>query len=106
MFTFKKSQLPLFSLPQTKQESDAISEQEAMLDHEYHAREVHPQNRRLWSSNVPWIFTTIALTIYISVFKQPLQDHRGPWSPTDAGKSLLAARKDHFLLTVQYLLVL
>jgi hypothetical protein len=88
MFMFKKSKLRLLPLAQENLENDEISERGAMLDHEY--PESKPQSRswRIWSSNVPWILTTIAMSLYIFIFAPSPQKNHAPWSHTDIGKFL------------------
>jgi hypothetical protein len=85
---FKKSKLGLLPLAQENPENDETSERGAMLDHEYPESKPRSQSRRIWSSNVPWILTTIAMSLYIFIFAPSPQKNDAPWSHTDIGKFL------------------
>ena len=90
MFKIKQSSsiLPLTQESEEKYGDSGDSEQSSMLDHHDDYLEPKSQSRswRLWSSNVPWILTTIGLTIYIFISRPPKEDHHVAWSPTDVGK--------------------
>jgi hypothetical protein len=83
MFTFKKSKLGLLPVAQEDQEDET---REAMLGHEYMERKPQSRIRRILNSNVPWIITTVALSIYIFVFAPSPQLKKVAWSPTDVGE--------------------
>jgi hypothetical protein len=112
MFTFKKNLSGILPLAQDVEDKDGASEQSTMLDHEdYMTRKPPSRARRLWTSNVPWIVTTIVLSLYIllvipttkgtsqvdkvvqpecKVQQKSEPQHQTqvptPWSPTDASK--------------------
>ena len=94
MFTFKKPNPGILPLTQENKESDEISEREAMLDHEYPGTKPRSRSRRILSSNIPWILTTIALSIYIFVHNPSQRGGREPWSPTDVGKYISMIKKE------------
>jgi hypothetical protein len=86
MFMFKKSTPGLLPIAKESQEEDSSSERDAMLDHEYQERSSRSRSRQIWSSNVPWILTTIALSLYIFISHPSPHKNDTPWSPTDVGK--------------------
>jgi hypothetical protein len=86
MFMFKKSKLGLLPLAQENKENDETFEREAMLNHEHVESRPRSRSQRVWSSNVPWIITTMALSLYILISAPSLQKNHAPWSPTDVGK--------------------
>jgi hypothetical protein len=86
MFPFKKSEGALLPLAQEDLDEEQSFERTTMLNHEYQDRKPQSRLQRLCSSNIPWIFTTVAALIYIFVFNPPTQKNLTPWSPTDAGE--------------------
>jgi hypothetical protein len=86
MFMFKKPKPGLLPLSQENKEIDEMSERDAMLDHDYLGTKPLSRSRRIWSSNIPWILTTIGLSIYIFTLHSSQQKTQEPWSPTDVGK--------------------
>jgi hypothetical protein len=89
MFSFKKSSRGLLPLSQDSEEKDSASEQSSMLDEEYLERTTPSKSWRLWTSNVPWILTTVALSLYILFFTPSAKKNDVAWSPTDASKLTL-----------------
>jgi len=104
MFSFNKSEWGQLPLAQEDEESDALSE--AMLDHEYPERKTHSRIWRVCTSNIPWIFTTLALLLYIFIFAPIPQEKNVPWSSTDIGKFLLLAINGQHVLSLKYILVI
>jgi hypothetical protein len=90
MFTFQKSTSSILPYAQGIEDKDVASESEqtSMLDHDYVEEKRQRKSWRLWSSNIPWIITTVALSIYILIRSPSNKRIDTPWSPTDAGKSL------------------
>jgi hypothetical protein len=97
MFSFKKSEPGLLPFAQENQDNDDLSERQAMLDHEYPKHKSQSRSRRVLSSNIPWILTTVALSLYIFIFVPHPQKNRTPWSPTDLGKYLSMTKFDDIL---------
>jgi hypothetical protein len=97
MFSAKESERGLLPLTQENQDSDRDSEMEAMLDDEYLKSKSRSNIRRVCSSNVPWIFTTIALLLYILYSASTSQKKDVPWSPTDVGKFFPIANVKRYL---------
>jgi hypothetical protein len=90
MLLFKKSEPHLLPLAQEDHEG-AQGELEDMSDDEYLKLKPHSRLRRLCSSNIPWIFTTLALLLYI-FSTAPLRHKKDvPWSSTDIGNFLSMA---------------
>jgi hypothetical protein len=92
MFTFKKYTPGLLPIAKDSQDDDS-SERDTMLEHEYQERNSRPRTRRILTSNVPWILTTIALAIYIFISRSSAHQCDAPWSPTDVGKLASSIRK-------------
>jgi hypothetical protein len=86
MFPSKESERGLLPMAQQNHDSDIDSEMEAMSDDEYLKSKPQSRVRRICSSNVPWIFTTITLSLYIFYSASIPQKKDVPWSPTDVGK--------------------
>lgn len=83
MFSFGKAKAGFSSL---HQDSEGDPERDQMLDHnEYFEERKTLRSHRFWSSNVPWMLTTLALSIYIIVSSTYHKEIIGPWSPTDVG---------------------
>jgi hypothetical protein len=92
MLPVKESEQSLLPLAQDHREADESSESEAMLDHEYVETKPRSRIRRVCSSKIPWIFSTLALSLYILSSALTSQKEDVPWSPTDTGKfSLITA---------------
>ena len=86
MFKFEKSKLGLLPLAQADHECDEASEEEeAMLDHQHPENKSRSRSRRIWSSNIPWIFTTVAMSIYIFFVTPSVQKNYAPWSLKEVG---------------------
>jgi hypothetical protein len=84
MFPFTKSKAGFSSL---RQDSEYDEEAEGKLDQsEYVEKRNISENRRFWSSNVPWIFTTLALSLYIIAYSIFHKQTCKPSTSTDFGK--------------------
>jgi hypothetical protein len=86
MFACEKFRSDLLPLVQDDRQGDDESSSEAMFDNENLGSKPQSRIRRLCCSNVPWIFTTIVLSLYIFAFAPALRMKDVPWSPTDIGK--------------------
>jgi hypothetical protein len=87
MFLTSKSEPALLPLTQESRESDETSESEIALDDQYIERKPRSRIRRLCTSNIPWILTTVSLSLYILRFGPTTQREDVPWNPTDVGES-------------------
>jgi hypothetical protein len=85
MFVYKESEPERLPLAQGDRDTENESELESMSDDEYTERKPRSTLRRVCSSNIPWIFTTIALSLYILTSSPAPQNKNVPWSPTDVG---------------------
>jgi hypothetical protein len=84
MFPFSKTKEGFSSV---RQDSEDDTERDGMLDQREYVDERNTSNsRRFWSSNVPWIFTTLALSLYI-IASSTYHNKKttGLWSETDVG---------------------
>jgi len=86
MLFFSKPKATFSSLGQ---DSEDDAERDGMLEkNEYAGEKVTPKSRRFWSSNVPWMCSTLVLSVYIianSLYQRKTPDL---WSPTDLSNSL------------------
>jgi len=80
MFPFSKTKAGFSSLGR---DSEGDAERDRMLDSEYVEEKNRPRSRRFWSSNVPWMLTTLALSAYIIASAIYDRKINGLWSPTD-----------------------
>jgi hypothetical protein len=84
MFTLSKSKDGFSSL---REDSEDCVEHDQMLDHYTYVEERNrSRSQRFWSSNIPWMFTTIALSIYIIASSIYHKRTTGLCNPTDLGK--------------------
>lgn len=86
MFTFKTYSPGILPIAKESQDDISTSERDSMLDHEYQKPTPRSRTRRILTSNVPWILTTAALSVYIFVSRSSQSRNNVPWSPTDVGK--------------------
>jgi hypothetical protein len=83
---FSKSKVSFSSL---REDSEDGVEHDQMLDHHTYAEERNrSRSQRCWSSNIPWIFTTIVLSVYIIVSSIYHKRTTELCNPTDLGKQL------------------
>jgi hypothetical protein len=87
MLFFSKPNATFSSLGQ---DSEDDAERDGMLEkNEYAGGKATPKSRRFWSSNVPWMCSTLVLSVYIianSLYQRKTPDL---WSPTDLSNSSL-----------------
>jgi Mycotoxin biosynthesis protein UstYa len=87
MFTFSKSKASFSSLRQ--EDSEDGVEHDQMLDHHtYDEERNRSRSHRFWSSNIPWIITTIVLSIYIIATSIYHKRTTTLCNPTDLRKQL------------------
>jgi hypothetical protein len=94
MFRFKNYTPGILPIAKESQD-DSSSERDAMLEHEYQERNPRSRTRRILTSNVPWIFSTMALATYIFISRPSSHQCAAPWSPTDVGELARSVRKTH-----------
>jgi hypothetical protein len=81
MFSFSNTKAGFSTLGQ---DSEDDAERDRMLDRrEYIEEKNGPRSWRFWSSNVPWMLTTFALSVYIVASAIYHRKINGVWSPTD-----------------------
>lgn len=88
MWSFKKAEFQALPIKEENSQSDDSSESEAMLDHDYRKYDSRSRLRQACSSNIPWIFTTAALSLYILIFASGPHAKGVPWTSTDVGNFL------------------
>jgi hypothetical protein len=85
MLFFNKTKTAFSSLGQ---DSEDDAERDGMLEkNEYAEEKVAPKSRRFWSSKVPWMFSTLVLSLYIVATSIYQKKENVLWSPTDMSKS-------------------
>jgi hypothetical protein len=86
MLFFSKPKATFSSLGQ---DSEDDAERDGMLEkNEYAGEKVTPKSRRFWSSNVPWMCSTLVLSVYIIATSVHQRKTPDLWSPTDLSTSL------------------
>lgn len=75
------------------QDSEDDAERDGMLEKiEYADEKATPKSRRFWSSNIPWICSTVLLLVYIITTSLYQRKAHELWSPTDMSTHFLYDR--------------